>query len=152
MSGCIIVRAARADDKSFLAACNAAMAWETERKSLDRAVLAAGVAGVLDEPRRGFYLVAELAGELTGCLMITTEWSDWRNGNWWWIQSVYVMPAARRHGVFRALHAETERRAQAAPEVIGLRLYVERDNQSAQATYAGLGMQQTHYLLFERAF
>lgn len=152
MTHAVSVRAARASDRAFLVDCNAAMASETERKALDRGVLDAGVAAVLTEPRRGFYLIAEHAGESAGCLMVTTEWSDWRNGDWWWIQSVYVVPGARRHGVFRSLYDATQRRARAAPEVIGLRLYVERDNHAAQSTYVGLGMQQTRYLLFERAF
>jgi GNAT superfamily N-acetyltransferase len=106
---------------------------------------------VLADPQRGFYLVAEQAANAVGCLLVTREWSDWRNGDWWWLQSVYVTPAARRTGVFRALHAEVARRARTTEGVVGLRLYVERDNHAAQATYAALGLVETHYRLLERA-
>ncbi len=144
----IRIRAARTDDCESLAAFNAAMALETEDKSLDPAVLRAGVARVLAEPARGFYLVAEIDGAAAGCLMVTFEWSDWRNGDWWWLQSVYVAPAHRRHGVFRALYAEVERRAIERNDVVGVRLYVERDNVRAQRTYASLGLREEHYRLY----
>lgn len=145
------IRRARASDIAFLVECNAAMASETEHKSLDRGVLLRGTQAVFEDPRRGFYLVAELHGEPVGCLLITYEWSDWRNGDWWWFQSVYVVPAARRGGVFRALYAEVERRARAAGAV-GLRLYVERDNARAQRTYASLGMEEEAYRMLRRGF
>jgi ribosomal protein S18 acetylase RimI-like enzyme len=145
------VRDATSADQSALVQWNQAMAWETEHKALDPAVLARGVAAVLADPRRGFYLIAERAGAAVGCLMVTYEWSDWRAGDFWWIQSVYVAPAARRGGVFRALHAEVAQRARHAGAV-GLRLYVESDNQRAQATYAQLGMTACHYLMYEQGF
>ncbi|MGA9422673.1 MAG: GNAT family N-acetyltransferase [Rhodanobacteraceae bacterium] len=148
----IRVRDARAADRDFVVECNVAMASETEGRTLDSTVLDDGVAAVLAQPRHGFYLIAERAGARAGCLMITTEWSDWRNGDWWWVQSVYVIPDARRHGVFRALYSEAEHRARAAEDVIGLRLYVERDNRAAQATYRGMGMHETDYRLYERGF
>ena len=148
----INLRDAHRGDVPFLVECNAAMASETEHKALDRGVLTRGTHAVFDEPRRGFYLVAERKGEPVGCLLVTFEWSDWRNGDWWWLQSVYVVPAARRSGVFRALYAEVERRARAAPQVIGLRLYVERDNARAQRTYASLGMEEEAYRMFARGF
>jgi GNAT superfamily N-acetyltransferase len=144
----IRVREALMSDINALVEFNAAMALETEAKTLDTRVLSAGVAAVLAEPRRGFYLVAENDRELAGCLMITYEWSDWRNGDWWWLQSVYVRPEQRRHGVFRALYAEVERLATARPDVVGVRLYVERENRHAQKTYASLGMHEEHYLLY----
>jgi GNAT superfamily N-acetyltransferase len=146
----ILVRAARAEDRNAIADFNAAMALETEEKVLDPAVLAAGVAAVLAEPRRGFYLIAECAGAIAGCLMITFEWSDWRNGDWWWLQSVYIDPQYRRRGVFRALYAEVERLAAAAPHVVGVRLYVERSNARAQQTYTALGMHETAYRIYEK--
>jgi GNAT superfamily N-acetyltransferase len=146
------LRDAMRADIPFLVESNAAMALETEHKALDREVLASGVAAVFDNPRRGFYLIAERAGVPVGCLLITCEWSDWRNGDWWWFQSVYVVPGARRGGVFRALHAEVERRARATTDVIGLRLYVERDNVRAQRTYASLGMEEEAYRMFARSF
>ncbi|MDR3387205.1 MAG: GNAT family N-acetyltransferase [Rudaea sp.] len=145
------IREATQADIDVLVQFNAAMARETEAKTLDPAVLKAGVAAVLAEPRRGFYLVAEQAGEIAACLMITYEWSDWRNGDWWWLQSVYVRPEHRRGGVFRALYAQVERRAATSAGVAGLRLYVERDNASAQQTYATLGMHETHYRMYEKA-
>ena len=149
-SNTIHVRAASIDDRDDLAAFNAAMARETENKTLDADVLRAGVAAVLVEPARGFYLVAECDGAIAGCLMITFEWSDWRNGDWWWLQSVYVAPTCRRRGVFRALYAEVERRAAQRDNVIGLRLYVERDNAHAQRTYAGLGMFEEGYRMYRK--
>ncbi|KZC39674.1 MULTISPECIES: GNAT family N-acetyltransferase [Rhodanobacter] len=142
------IRAATPADVPALAAWNAAMAWETERKRLDGATLERGVRGVFEQPRRGFYLVAEHDGAAVGCLLVTYEWSDWRNGDFWWIQSVYVVPAARRVGAFRALYAEVARRA-AAAGAVGLRLYVETENGRAQATYEGLGMQRCHYFMYE---
>jgi GNAT superfamily N-acetyltransferase len=147
----IVIRAAQIADVAFLVECNAAMALETEHKTLDRDVLTRGTRAVLDDPRRGFYLVAELDGDPAGCLLITHEWSDWRNGDWWWFQSVYVTKAARRAGVFRALYAEVERRARVAGAV-GLRLYVERDNERAQQTYASLGMEEEPYKMLRRGF
>ena len=147
----IHVRAAQASDCATIAAFNAAMALETENKALAPDVLSAGVRAVLAEAKRGFYLVAECDGAVAGCLMITFEWSDWRNGDWWWLQSVYIAPAFRRRGVFRALYAEVERLAAAAPRVVGVRLYVERENRQAQHTYASLGLHETHYRMYEKA-
>ena len=128
------------------------MATETEGKTLDRCALEKGIAAVLAQPSRGFYLIAQHASVAVGCLLVTREWSDWRNGDWWWLQSVYVVPEARRRGVFRALHAVVDQRARAASEVIGFRLYVERENAEAQATYVALGMSRTGYRLYERGF
>ena len=144
------IRPANRADIPHLVDWNAAMAQETEAKTLDRAVLARGVEGVFDDPRRGFYLVAEQEGVAVGSLLVTYEWSDWRGGDFWWIQSVYVMPAARRGGIFRALYAAVRERACAAGAV-GLRLYVETENDRAQRTYAGLGMAPCHYLMYEEA-
>ncbi len=142
------IRAARLADLADLAAWNAAMAWETEHKRLDPDTVTRGVAGVFEEPRRGFYLVAERGDVAVGGLLVTYEWSDWRCGDFWWIQSVYVVPEARRDGVFRALYAEVERLA-ASASAVGLRLYVETQNHHAQATYAGLGMQRCDYWMYE---
>lgn len=147
----LTIRDATRDDLDFLNGCAAAMALETEHKQLDPMRLARGVETLLREPSRGFYLIAEQAGTRVGTLMVTYEWSDWRGGDFWWIQSVYVVPSARRRGVYRALHDATRRRAHAAGAV-GLRLYVEQDNARAQATYATLGMHQSTYALFEDDF
>jgi GNAT superfamily N-acetyltransferase len=144
------VRRARASDQAILVDYNSRMAWETEQKQLDAEALTRGVAAVLGNPDKGFYLVAERDGDVVGQLMITREWSDWRNGDFWWIQSVYVREDARRLGAFRLLYQEVERLAREAPEVIGIRLYMEKDNQRARQTYASLGMHETDYVLFER--
>lgn len=152
MTDAISIRAAGATDVAFLVDCNAAMARETEHKTLDRDLLTRGTEAVFAEPRRGFYRIAERGGETVGCLLVTYEWSDWRNGDWWWIQSVYVAADARRSGVFRALYADVERRARSTPGVVGLRLYVENENSAAQATYAALGMRDSGYRLLEASF
>ena len=146
----LLIRSAMRADLAALLAWNAAMAWETERKQLDPATLERGINGVFDRPQRGIYLIAERDGVAVGSLLVTYEWSDWRCGDFWWIQSVYVTPAARRSGVFRALHAEVEQRARAAAAV-GLRLYVETENARAQSTYEQLGMQRCHYWMYESA-
>ena len=143
------LRAADARDLDVLVEFNAAMAIETEALNLDRERLRAGVAALLADPAKGRYRVAERAGAVVGALMLTREWSDWRCGDWWWIQSVYVRADARRAGVFRALFDSVAAEARANPDVCGLRLYVERDNLRAQATYRALGMDETHYRLFE---
>ncbi|MGH8183412.1 MAG: GNAT family N-acetyltransferase [Rhodanobacteraceae bacterium] len=147
----ITIRPAIVADITFLVDCNVAMARETERKTLDHEVLTRGTRAVFDDRRRGFYLVAERDGKPAGCLLVTYEWSDWRNGDWWWFQSVYVVPEARRGGVFRALYADVERRARAAGAV-GLRLYVEHGNARAQQTYLSLGMEEEPYRMLRRGF
>jgi ribosomal protein S18 acetylase RimI-like enzyme len=143
------VRRARPHDAAVIAEFNRFMAQETEHKELDAVVVARGVARVFDDPGREFYLVAEADGEVIGQLMITYEWSDWRDGWFWWVQSVYVRADHRRRGVFRSLYDEVLQEAQAAGDVVGLRLYVERDNARAQATYQHLGMTDTGYLVRE---
>ena len=145
-----LIRAAQRGDAAVIARFNAAMAAETESITLDPATIRAGVDAVLDDPRHGFYLVAEADGAVVACLMITYEWSDWRNGQWWWLQSVYVEPQHRRGGLFRAMYAAVEQRVRAAPQAIGLRLYVERDNARAMRTYDALGMHETAYRVFEQ--
>src|SRR5689334_19230180 len=121
------------------------MAWETERRRLKPATVRRGVAALIKSPPRGTYFVAEDKGEVVGQLLITYEWSDWRNGNFWWIQSVYVREDFRGCGVFRALFAHIEALAKRRRDVCGLRLYVEAHNKGAQKTYARLGMKKTVY-------
>jgi GNAT superfamily N-acetyltransferase len=147
-----LIRSATLADVATLADFNSAMALETESKRLEPAVVRAGVRAVLDHPESGFYLVAEHRGDVIGCLLVTYEWSDWRNGRFWWIQSVYVRRDHRRRGVFRRLYADVLRRARIRTDVCGIRLYVERDNQAAQQTYRQLGMIQTPYLVYEQEF
>jgi ribosomal protein S18 acetylase RimI-like enzyme len=143
------VRMANHGDVETLVRFNLAMAKETEHKALDRATLEKGVRSVLDDERKGFYLAAEVDGRVVGSLMITFEWSDWRNGWFWWLQSVYVEPAFRGQGVFRALYGEVKRRAAKNPLVIGCRLYVEHDNRVAQDVYSRLGLSKTNYHIYE---
>jgi ribosomal protein S18 acetylase RimI-like enzyme len=145
----VAVRDAIAADAEILAEFNLRMAEETEGKRLDPNLLARGVHAVLEDPRRGFYLVAEIGAEVAGCLLVTTEWSDWRNAEFWWIQSVYVAPERRRAGVFRSLYDEIRKRATASKQVWGLRLYVEKNNAIAQETYGRLGFAETGYLILE---
>jgi ribosomal protein S18 acetylase RimI-like enzyme len=145
----LTIRRADPRDAAVIAEFNQRMARETEHKTLDPAVLGRGVARVFADPARGFYLVAEAGGEVVGQLMVTYEWSDWRDGWFWWVQSVYVREDRRRHGVFRDLYAELLRQARSAGDVVGVRLYVEKDNTRAQATYQHLGMGDAGYLVWE---
>lgn len=137
-------------DAAAIAGFNRAMALETEGRGLQPERSLAGVQRLLRDPALGFYLVAERAGAAVGSLMVTYEWSDWRNGHFWWIQSVYVVPQARRGGVFRALYRHVQEMVQRDATVCGLRLYVEATNERAQATYDALGMVRTHYLVYEQ--
>jgi GNAT superfamily N-acetyltransferase len=153
----VVVRAAGPADVETLAAFNRAMAAETEGKELDLARLRAGTEAVFADPARGRYVLAERAAEggratPVGCLLLTYEWSDWRNGVFWWIQSVYVDPAARGTGVFRRLYEHVHELARATPGVCGLRLYVERENELAQCVYRAVGMAESPYRLFEVDF
>jgi ribosomal protein S18 acetylase RimI-like enzyme len=146
----ILIRQAGPSDAAVICAFNCLMARETEGKDLDRALIEPGVRAVIEDPHKGRYLVAERDGEVVGQIGVTFEWSDWRNGWFWWIQSVYVAATARRQGVFRALYRHVEEAARADPSVIGIRLYVERDNAPAQSTYQNLGMRLTSYEVLER--
>ena len=145
----IVIRAATAEDADFLARGNIAMALETEHKQLDAGVVSAGVRAALADSGKGLYFIAESNGQRVGQLMFTYEWSDWRNGTFWWIQSVYVLPEARRNGVFRALFHHVEQLAQGDPSVCGIRLYVERENVRAQATYRHCGLHDAGYTVME---
>ena len=148
----ITIRRAIGSDLDTIVGFNTAMARETEDKTLDLERLRPGVAAVLGDDRLGFYLLAEIAGQVAGQLMITTEWSDWRNAYFWWIQSVYVAPGFRRRGVYRALDRHVRSEGRKLPEVCGLMLYVDRDNHVAQAVYAGLDMQHSNYDMYEIDF
>ena len=150
--GEITVRAAVPGDAAVIADYNRSMARETEGESLDAERIARGVAAVFADPDTGAYRVAETDGEVVGCLMLTPEWSDWRDGTFWWIQSVYVRADARRKGVFRALYESVEREARAADGVCGIRLYVERENVGAQRVYDAVGMTRSSYRFFEVDF
>ncbi len=144
------VRRAGPGDAAVIAEFNRRLAAETEGKALDPAVLRAGVEAGLADETKALYFVAEDGGAVVGQLMLTREWSDWRNGWMWWIQSVYVRADARRRGTFRALYRFVHEAARADAGVIGLRLYVEHANAAARQTYERLGMTPTGYLVFER--
>jgi len=146
----VTVRRATPADAPIIVEFNRRLAEESEGKALDVALLSAGVAAVMADPHKGPYFFALDNDQIVGQLQITFEWSDWRNGWFWWIQCVYVRPEARRRGVFRALYEHVYQAARATPDVIGLRLYVERDNHVAQQTYKDMGMTPTSYVVFER--
>ena len=131
---------------------NIAMALETEGKDLDPETVREGVLAVCNRDDLGFYVIAECSGRSIGQLLITYEWSDWRNALFWWIQSVYVRPEYRRQGVYKALHYYVSECARQQDEVCGLRLYVDKDNRIAQGVYSGLQMRPTHYDMYEIEF
>lgn len=143
------LRMAIRSDVSSLVEFNQAMALETEGKTLDPETLAQGVTAVFEDAAKGFYVVAEDNGQIVGGLMVTTEWSDWRNAWFWWIQSVYIRPEARGKGIYRKLYEFVKQQAAESGGVCGFRLYVEKENEPAQAVYEKLGMEQTYYLLYE---
>lgn len=145
----IPVRDAVEGDLDRLVAWGSAMAWETERKRLNPDTVRHGVHAGLADPGRARYFVAERDNLPAGTLMLTFEWSDWRNGHWWWIQSVYVDEAHRRQGVFAALYRHVHQLAMDTPGVCGLRLYVEKENIAAQRTYESLGMVDARYCMYE---
>jgi GNAT superfamily N-acetyltransferase len=147
----VIVRRAAPCDADALVRFNRAMARETEGRELAQAVVSAGVRSVFDDPGKGFYIVAEAGGTPAGSLLVTREWSDWRNGYYWWIQSVYVVPERRGKGIYRLLHRRVEELARSEGNVCGLRLYVDSGNSAAKAVYGKMGMQKSRYDLFESA-
>ena len=152
MSDELSVRSAEDRDLETLAKFNIALAWETEQKRLELPVVTAGLQTLLKDSRHGFYTVAEVAGEVVGCIMITYEWSDWRCGSFWWIQSVYVSPEFRRQGIFSKLYEFLKEKASHEENVCGFRLYVEHSNLAGQSTYAGVGMKETSYKFYEESF
>lgn len=145
--GPVSIRPARLGDADTVVAFNAAMAWESEALRLDPATLSAGVRRALADPAKCLYFIADIDGRTVGQTMVTYEWSDWRNAWLWWIQSVYVIPEARRKGVFRRLYAHVREAAMARGDVCGLRLYVHRANAPAIQTYQRLGMTLGDYLV-----
>jgi ribosomal protein S18 acetylase RimI-like enzyme len=147
----LVVRPAAIADLDFIVRANQCLASETENLVLDEATLRAGVLALLDKRAPGDYFVAERRGMALGQLLITYEWSDWRNRMIWWIQSVYVEPPARRDGVFCALYEHVRREA-IASGAGGLRLYVDTRNARAQQVYSALGMNGDHYRVFEEMF
>jgi len=146
----LTIRRAVTADVTTLVDFNRRLAFETEGKTLDLTVLTPGVEAGLADENKARYFVAEEDGRIVGQLMLTLEWSDWRNGWVWWLQSVYVPAEARRRGVFRALYDHVYQAAAADPQVVGLRLYMEHENQVAQQTYLSLGMELSNYVVLEK--
>jgi len=151
MSDRMTIRIAEERDIPIITEFNCLMAWETEEKALDAATALAGARAIIEDPARGFYLVAELDGEMIGQLMVTKEWSDWRNKFFLWIQSVYVRPEFRGRKIFSRLFHYLLQMFKENGEVAGFRLYVERNNTGAKAVYEALGMSTTIYDLYELA-
>ena len=144
-----VIRKAAIHDASAITQFNIDLAYETENIVLRPEVIRAGVRQLIKQPELGYYLVAELNQSLIGVLMVTTEWSDWRNGQFWWIQSVYVLPEFRRQGLYSRLYLEIKKQAAARKNVCGFRLYVEKQNFGAQSTYEKAGMNAKPYLIYE---
>ncbi|HEY0370780.1 MAG TPA: GNAT family N-acetyltransferase, partial [Thermoanaerobaculia bacterium] len=142
-------REAKPSDVAAIVDFQIAMARETEELDLDRDVCTRGVQALFEDASRGRYFVAESDGAVIASLMITYEWSDWRNGTVWWIQSVYVIPEFRRRGVYAGLYQHVKTMVEAEPSIRGIRLYVDNRNTSAQEVYARLGMEGEHYRVFE---
>ncbi len=147
-----VIRSATSDDAATIADFNLRIAAETEDTSLDRDLVTRGVRALLDDGSRGRYFMACADQLVIGQIMHTREWSDWRNGDIWWLQSVYVRPDHRRRGVFKLLHEHVKALAASDPGVVGLRLYVDGDNHVAQATYERLGMTAARYHIMEDLF
>lgn len=145
----ITIRDADESDARHIVRFNIAMAKETEAIELDAARAKLGVDQALADPSRARYFLAVVGGEVVGQTMVTLEWSDWRSGFFWWIQSVYVEPSSRRRGIFRALYQHVQQLAKADDNVCGIRLYVVAGNDRALQTYKNLGMEVTDYVLCE---
>ena len=145
------IRNATLDDADIIADYNSRLAEETEGRPLQADTIGPGVRTILGDATKGRYWVADVAGRVVGQIMVTYEWSDWRNGTIWWIQSVYVHPDERRTGVFSALYRHVQRAAR-DDGAVGLRLYVEVENERAQKTYLSLGMVDPNYRVMEAVF
>jgi GNAT superfamily N-acetyltransferase len=146
----VSIRKATTADIPVIADFQLSLAHETENVKLDLAIVMKGLKTLLDDPSKGTYYVAEYKGETAGCHFITFEWSEWRNGMVWWLQSVYVKESHRKNGVFRAMYNNLIDLIQNDPTVLGLRLYVDKTNAKAQRVYEALGMNGEHYTVFER--
>lgn len=145
----LIIREASLGDAKTIIDYQIKMAWETEKLNLDRAIVEKGVISVFNDPNKGTYFVAEGDGNVIASLLITFEWSDWRSATVWWIQSVYVMEDFRGKGVFKKMYHFLSEKVKRIPSLAGLRLYVEKQNSSAQGVYEKLGMNGSHYQMYE---
>ena len=144
----IIIRRASPDDAPSIIQIQQSLAMETEGMELKTDMVTPGVMAVFRDPNKGQYYVAEDMGRVVASLMITYEWSDWRNANIWWFQSVYVIPEYRRKGIFRMMYDHVKKEGMECG-IAGLRLYVESANLRAQKTYEAMGMNGSHYRTFE---
>ncbi|MBC8374923.1 MAG: GNAT family N-acetyltransferase [FCB group bacterium] len=144
-----IVRRATRSDILAIVGFNQAMALETEDISLNTLTLQSGVEAIFNYPEHGFYIVCEMEGQVKACLMITYEWSDWRNGLFWWIQSVFVKKENRQQGLYKHMYEFIKTQIEQDENIVGLRLYVDDDNLKAQNVYTKLGMNKSNYELFE---
>jgi len=152
MPDALTVRIGQEKDIDTLVNFNIALARESEQKQLLAPIVTQGVQTLFKNPQHGFYVVAEIADEIVGSCMVTYEWSDWRCGLFWWIQSVYVKPGFRRRGIFRKLYESLKQMASHEQNVCGFRLYVEQFNHTGQNTYAGVGMKKAPYKFYEESF
>jgi GNAT superfamily N-acetyltransferase len=143
------IRPARPEDAAILVDFQVLMARETEELELDRSTVERGVAAVFADPGKGEYWLSEEEGRVLACLLVTFEWSDWRNGTVLWVQSVYVVPEARGRGIYRRLYEHLKARVESAPDLRGIRLYVDKRNAAARRVYERSGMTREHYELFE---
>ena|SRR5687767_27705 len=143
------IRLASRTDADALVEFNQAMALETEGKVLSKEVLSPGVSAVFEDVNKGFYVVAEVNGTVVGGLLVTFEWSDWRNKWFWWIQSVFIRPEYRGRSIYSRMYEFVKTLADRKGDVCGFRLYVEHDNIKAQRVYEKLGMERSHYLAYE---
>lgn len=148
----IEIRQAVSTDVETITQFNIALCRETEGRELDPTTVTAGVTRFVSEPNRGKYFVAVIDGKVVGQTAYTFEWSDWRNGEIWWIQSVYVHPDFRSQGVFRTLFNHIKELGEADVDCCGIRLYMEQDNDTARESYRRLGFGETGYVVFERLF
>lgn len=148
----ITIRRATLADVTIISNFNRALAEESENRSLDPETLKSGITQFLQQPEQGFYTLAIVDDNIVGQVMITTEFTDWRNGVMWWIQSVYVKPESRRQGIYRALHEHITELARKDSAVRGLRLYVHDKNILAQSTYRNLGMEWSGFKVMETDF
>jgi ribosomal protein S18 acetylase RimI-like enzyme len=145
----ITIRLGVLDDLDILTNFAVAMAYEIEKENVDRDQVKEATCSALADAAKALYFVAELGGEIVGSLMVTYEWSDWQNANYWWIQSVYVMPSTRRKGVYRALYDHVSEEARRVSGVASVKLYVYEGNEIAQQTYEALGMSKAPYYIYE---
>jgi len=153
MNSEFLIRKAEAVDKQTLVEFNYNMALETEKRKLNLDLLDKGVDNMLNDSDKGFYLVCEHDKEgIVASLMITKEWSDWRNKNFWWIQSVYVIKEFRRKGLFKKLYEHVNAIGEENGNCCGFRLYVEKENFIAQRTYLSMGMKEAYYQMYEVDF